>query len=439
MNNKRIIKNIGVSMIMKPISMLLSLAYTPLALAFLGEEKYGIWAIILNIISWINYFDIGIGNGLRNKLTESITNNDKETAQNYVSTAYFGTTIISLCFCVVITLIWNVFNLSDFFNLTPPDENANLIIFISVFFVCINFVLSLSKTAAYSIQQPGIISVVGVIGQVLQIGTILVISRIYEQNLFVVAIMYGIVSLFDNIIIYIIVTKNRFFLKPKISLVNKVYLKLLLRLGTGFFVMQICSLVLNTTDNLLISNLYGSAEVTPYNIVYKVFYMVVQVHAIIIMPMWSAYTEAATRKDMEWIKKTMRRINLITVIFSVGVLIGIFLFEPMAAIWLHKELEYGRWLIIIVAIYMIAQMVGGNYSSFLCGVGDIRISTIIAAIEAIINIPLSIFFAKYCNMKLAGIILGSLVVMMVSVVVLPIVSYKWINKHNIEWGKDHND
>ena len=435
MNNKRIIKNIGISMVMKPISMLLSLVYTPLALAFLGDAKYGIWVIILNIVSWINYFDIGIGNGLRNKLAEAIALDDKKSAQKYVSTAYLGTTLISVVFCIVVTLIWNILGLSKFFNLTVADENTNLIIFISVFFVSVNFVLSLSKTSAYAIQQPGIISVVSVIGQVFQIAIVFIISRIFNQSLFAIAIMYGIVSLFDSVVIYGIVTRKHPYLIPRVSNARKEYMKPLLTLGAGFFVLQICSLVLNTTDNLLISNLYGSAEVTPYSMVYKVFNMVVQIHAIIIMPMWSAYTEAATRKDMVWIRKTMRRINLITALLSVGVIIGIFLFEPLAAIWLQKRLVYGKPLIITVAIYMIAQMIGNNYSSFLCGVGHIKVSTIISAIGAIMNIPLSIFFAQSCNMKLAGIILGSLVVMMISVIVLPIVTYRWLNGKEKEWSK----
>ena len=435
MNNKRIIKNIGISMVMKPISMLLSLVYTPLALAFLGDAKYGIWVIILNIVSWINYFDIGIGNGLRNKLAEAIALDDKESAQKYVSTAYLGTTLISVVFCIVVTLTWNILGLSKFFNLTVADENTSLIVFISVFFVSVNFVLSLSKTSAYAIQQPGIISVVAVIGQVLQIVIVFIISRIFNQSLFAIAILYGIVSLFDSVVIYGIVTRKHPYLIPKVSNARKEYMKPLLTLGAGFFVLQICSLVLNTTDNLLVSNLYGSAEVTPYSMVYKVFNMVVQIHAIIIMPMWSAYTEAATRKDMVWIRKTMRRINLITALLSVGAIIGIFLFEPLAAIWLQKRLVYGKPLIITVAIYMIAQMIGNNYSSFLCGVGHIKVSTIISAIGAIMNIPLSIFFAQSCNMKLAGIILGSLVVMMISVIVLPIVTYRWLNGKEIEWGK----
>lgn len=436
MNNKRIVKNIGVSMAMKPISMLLSFVYTPLALAFLGEAKYGIWAIILNIISWINYFDIGIGNGLRNKLAEAIALDDKESAQKYVSTAYIGTTIISIVFCTFVTLVWNIFGLSEFFKLSLSDENTNIIIFISVLFVSVNFVLALSKTSAYAIQQPGIISVVSVIGQVLQIAIIITISKFYSQSLFVIAIMYGFVSLFDSIIVYFVVTRKKDYLKPKISKAQKKYMKPLLTLGAGFFVLQICSLVLNTTDNLLISNLYGSAEVTPYSMVYKVFYIAVQIHAIIIMPMWSAYTEAATRKDMMWIRKTMKRINLITVLFSGGVVVGIFLFEPFATIWLQKKLEYGRSLIIIVAIYMITQMIGNNYSSFLCGVGHIKVSTIIAGIEAIMNIPLSIIFAQYFGMRLSGIILGSLMVMLVSVIVLPITSYHWIDEHEKIWKEE---
>lgn len=82
MNNKRIIKNIGISIIMKPISMLLTFIYTPLFLAYLGDEKYGVWAIIMNVVSWINYFDIGIGNGLRNRLAESVAKNDNMGAKN---------------------------------------------------------------------------------------------------------------------------------------------------------------------------------------------------------------------------------------------------------------------------------------------------------------------------------------------------------------------
>lgn len=433
MNDKRILRNIGVSMVMKPISMLLGLVYTPLALSFLGDEKYGVWAIILNIVSWINYFDIGIGNGLRNKLTEAITLNDEEAAKKYVSTAYVGTTIISMFFCIIITLVWRGLDLCSFFNLTLADENTDDIIFFSIMFVCINFVLSLSKTSAYAIQQPGLISVVGVLGQALQVGLIIAISTFMKRSLMSVSLVYGTVGLFDSILLFCIVTRKRPYLRPSISSAKKEYFRPLLTLGAGFFALQISSLVLNTTDNLLVSNLYGSADVTPYNTVFKAFNMIVQIHAIIILPMWSAYNEAATRRDISWIKNTMRRINRISFCFTGVASIGIVLFRPVSRIWLGRDLNYGKGLILLVALYTIAQLFGNNYSSFLCGVGHIKASIIISVIGALLNIPLSVIFARHLSMRLNGIILGSLVVMLISTIVLPIVAHRWINAKTKEW------
>ena len=46
----------------KGVSILLSLAYVPVVLNYLGDYKYGVWAVVLSILSWISYFDLGIGN-----------------------------------------------------------------------------------------------------------------------------------------------------------------------------------------------------------------------------------------------------------------------------------------------------------------------------------------------------------------------------------------
>jgi len=199
-------------------------------------------------------------------------------------------------------------------------------------------------------------------------------------------------------------------------------------LGLGFFVMQISTLVLNTTDNLLIANLFGSAEVTPYAMVYKVFYLFIQIHAIVIMPMWSAYTAANATKDYAWMKSTIRKMNLFSLLITVGIVIGIFLFEPFAAVWLGRRLEYGTGLIVTVAIYMIAQMFANNYSAFLSGVGYIKVSVILSVIAAIINIPFSIFLARNLNWGLTGIIAGSLLAMLPSTIILPIVTRQWFKE-----------
>ena len=59
---KSAVRNLG----LKTTNLLLTFVYTPLLLNYLGDEKYGLWSILLSVITWINYCDVGIGHGLRN-------------------------------------------------------------------------------------------------------------------------------------------------------------------------------------------------------------------------------------------------------------------------------------------------------------------------------------------------------------------------------------
>jgi len=152
------------------------------------------------------------------------------------------------------------------------------------------------------------------------------------------------------------------------------------------------------------------------------------VHAIIIMPMWSAYTAANAQKDIEWIKRTIKKINHITILLSIMAIFAVLLFKPFVYIWFHNQLTYENELILFVVVYMIAQMFANNYSSFLCGVGEIRISVVLALIGAIVNIPLSVVLAGHFGWGLSGIIGGSLFVMLLNCIVLPIVTGNWFRK-----------
>ncbi|SFO74243.1 hypothetical protein SAMN04488519_11313 [Algoriphagus ornithinivorans] len=82
-------KNILALFFIKGYSIAVSLALIPLTLKLLNEFQYGIWITLFNVLSWISIFDIGIGNGLRNKFTEALAKNKIEEAGKYVSTAYF--------------------------------------------------------------------------------------------------------------------------------------------------------------------------------------------------------------------------------------------------------------------------------------------------------------------------------------------------------------
>jgi len=94
--SKNITKHVLLSVIYKGGHIISTFLLVPLTIEFLDTENYGVWLTLSSFIAWFSFFDIGLGNGLRNKFAEAKTRNDLELARGYVSTAYF--TIGSICY-----------------------------------------------------------------------------------------------------------------------------------------------------------------------------------------------------------------------------------------------------------------------------------------------------------------------------------------------------
>ena len=128
----------------KGISIILSLVYVPIVLNYLGDYKYGVWASVLSIISWISYFDLGIGNGLRNRLSEALaSDNPKTDAKTLISSAYaiLGTVVAAmsvLCGSAIALVDW-----SALLSAWDLGENLLCVMEISFLGMCFNFVLML--------------------------------------------------------------------------------------------------------------------------------------------------------------------------------------------------------------------------------------------------------------------------------------------------------
>lgn len=74
-------KNIAGSILIKGWNCIVQLLLVPITLNCLNQYEYGIWLTINSILLWIDQFDIGLGNGLRNKLAEALAKGDKGKSQ----------------------------------------------------------------------------------------------------------------------------------------------------------------------------------------------------------------------------------------------------------------------------------------------------------------------------------------------------------------------
>lgn len=423
-----LISNMALSGICKPASMIMGYIYVPIVLSFLGTEKYGIWSTLLTILSWISYFDIGIGNGLRNKLAESITAGDVKKSQCLISSAYvfitFIITWVTIIFCIIAAQMdWN-----KVFGTPAISENIKAIVLLSIIFISINFVLSICKNILYACQKAATVSYMEIMTQFLNLAGVLLAKRFVSGNLFIIALIYGSSMTITNVVFSIALFVKKKELFPRLHCVNPATGKSLTNLGIQFFVLQIAALVLFTTDSVMISSLYGAANVTPYSTVNKLFNAISSIYLAFLVPVWSAATKAKAEKEWIYLHKMVHRLRLFMLPFFSGIIILAAVFKPLAMLWLGQELYYEPGLILWGGVYCALTIWCNTYANIVNGLELMRLSMGVAVIQAIVNIPLSIMFAVPLGMKTAGILLGTVLSMSIAGIALPIAVSVFLKK-----------
>lgn len=413
------------STLCRPIGMIISLLYTPVLLNYLGEEPYGVWSTMLSIINWITYFDVGIGQGLRNSLSASIATEDKEKSTAAVTTGYVALSAISAVACLIGIILFCCLDINALFNTTISVRSALLVSFVCI---CFNFVLSLSKTILYATQQAEKVGYMTVLTQLINLIGILILSLFSSGSLLYVAIVIGLSGVFVNIIFTAFSWKKYPFLIPKRHQFKRSELKAICNIGIKFFIVQIAYLVLYTTDNMIITQLFGPEYVTPYHTVYAAFGIVNGLFAAFIAPLWSKYTVAQQHGDYAWIKRTVIRLDLLLIPVALILVVGVLCFVPISRIWLQRELNYENGLIACMALYYFISMWCSIYSTVQNGMSKVNLQLILGVIAAVANIPLSIVLGSTCGLGTTGVCLATCICMLATAIPITISSHRMINK-----------
>lgn len=419
------------SLVYKILGMILSLMSASLLLTCLGDYKYGIWVSVLSMVSWVYSMDLGIGNGLRNKLAESIALNKMENGRKYVAVSYLNVALISLFIFGVVFIVMKSCNIATLLNINIKDESIDNIILAAVSLACVNFVLSLCNNVSYAVQKASWVSGFSIIGQVIYVLFIILFIYTKKRCLLYIALAEGIAQVVKNVVFSIYLVHRYPEFKFSYKDIDIKYSKGILSLGIQMFLIQISALILNSTDNILITKLFDPSYVTPYSFCYKFFGIFNTIFFTILNPFVSAYTDKYVKGQIENVKNMMRKTMYVYIIFALCCLISIFLFKPIAFIWLHKSLNYDKNLIGFTAIYFICLMFTHLFSTFLTGIGRTKELMIVVCLQSVLNIPLSVFCADSLNMGTTGVIFGSIICMVLGVLVYPIKTYHILkNKSN---------
>jgi O-antigen/teichoic acid export membrane protein len=425
MSNTRTInykKQVSYSFVYKILSVFFSFLIVRFMLQYLGIELYGVWSVLLVLISWIIFFDFGIANGIKNKVSQSLANDDILSARQYISTGYialftFVLIVYLLFFGISFTINWQqIFNIYSISN-----KELLKLMQIVILLLLLNFVLSIISAIFNAIQKSSLVVLNQFISQVISFFFVLFLNYFTDTSIVLLGTTYASSLLISNIILSIWFYSKNHNLMPSIKYFEFSKLRSIVSLGATFFILQLTILIILSTDKFIITQLLGPAEVSRYDILFKYFSAISILHTIINAPLWSIYTEAYEKNDYTWISNTIKRMIKIFILYIFLSILMIVLGDFVIRVWISNELIsftlsnfiYMSILTLILAWYSI-------FAYFTNGINKTKIQLFSSILGAIINIPLSIFFVKYLEFGLNGILLATILSLTIFAIAGPI-------------------
>lgn len=397
------------SFLVKIISVVTGVLLVPLLIDYLDKERYGVWLTLSSVFSWFSFFDIGIGNGLRNKLAEALAMNEKTLAKEYVSTTF---AIISIIFVSIILLfqIVNPFlNWQSILNVSIITHKELYVLTSIVFSLfLLRFIFQLTGVIYIANHKPSINNVLTALGSVL---AFVLIALLYKLTNTGNLLTLGIVLTGAPLLILIGATffafSNQYkYLRPNWSSIKIKHIKSLLNLGVQFFVIQVAAILLFSSANIIISQLFSPSEVVVYSTALMYYQLPIMVYGIIMTPIWSAVTDAYAKRDFTWLKSSLKKLNKLSLLFSAGIIIMIIVSPFVFKIWVGNRVKMPLVLSISMACFAIINVFLSPYTSFINGIGKIRFTMYMVFLTLLFYLPLAYFLAKWLNGS-SGIIIAT--------------------------------
>lgn len=412
-------KNIMASFFIKIWSAIIVLLMVPATLHCLGEYKNGIWLTISSMLLWIDNMDIGLGNGLRNKVAEYMAHNEHERTRSLLSSTL--AMLICIIIPVLLILLLLIFTGDPYqvFNATPSKvSHLDQVLIVTVTLVCTSFIFKLIGNFYMGLQLPAVSNLLIALGQTIAlVGTYIVLWS-GSHSLMHIALVNTAAPLF----VYLLAFPYTFLYKyphlcPSFRLINFKEAKAVINMGIQFFIMQISGVILFMTSNLLISNLFSPEMVTPYQITYRYFSILLVIFTVICMPFWNATTDAYQRNDMRWIRNATHKLRLLTIGFLVCLVVMILFSDTVYAIWIDSQTIIDIKMNIAMAVYIFIIIYSLRYSYIINGIGKLRLQLIFTTAAAILFIPLAYlttqwthdiiwFMAVMCLVNIPGLIVN---------------------------------
>lgn len=404
--NRMLLNNILGSGGLKAISLVASLLLVPVTIHYLDNELYGIWLTISSMLFWINTFDLGLGNGMRNYLAEALARGDYRTGRTYISTTFVLLSLVAGTMAVLLAIPLGTLNFNRVFNTQLVEaQTLRNALAVAVLFTLANFVLKNVGLVFVAMQRYALNDLLNTLGGMMSLCAIFLLTKLTSPgHLCYVVLAYTATFTLIYLCAAIPLFKKYPQLKPSWQSMDWNIGKRVVGKGIGFFIIQATScLVIFGAANFFITQYCGPSEVTTYNIAYKYFAMLITAYTIIISPMWNAYTDAYVKGDYLWIRKTLIHAMKFWLLSTMVGIVMLCLSAYFYRLWVGKTVDVPFSVSLCVLIYVSLFNLNNGLTYLINGLNKIRVQMATSVLATLLYISAILLFGK--QWKTEGIVI----------------------------------
>ncbi|KAB1064859.1 MATE family efflux transporter [Salibacter halophilus] len=409
------------SFIYKGINVFLSFLLVRYTIQFAGKEVYGVWATILAFLTWFSVIESGISNSFRNRITAYFSEKKYNAIRVHVSSAYQLLTIVYFSLAIVFVIIISA---TPFNTLFQSDNvvNTKFALVISVFLYFLYFIFHYLNNVLLATHQAEKTYLFLLIQNVVVLLFLFILEQSeLEVSLLLVCLAYTMGPLVSWLGLNIFSYKT-FLFKVKPEVLEVLYFQktgqLFKQLTPSFFIMQFFTLLIYSTDSIIILNYLNGVEVAKYNVSFKYFNIITVLFNLVLVPYWAIFSEAYYKKDHESVKYSIQRLLKNWTVVLVFAIILIIVSPYAYSLWIGEEMDIPISLSILMAVSALLTAWVNIFGYYLKSANLLSIQTKLLSLAGIANIPLSIFLISY--FQSAGVILATIVSILPLVIVLPL-------------------
>jgi O-antigen/teichoic acid export membrane protein len=364
----------------------------PLVVDRLDGASVGVWTLLVTALALLGFADLGLGNGLVNRLSDAVGRQDDEAAGRIVSTGAAALAAIAAAGAAVAALAVAAVPWESLLRLRA-GEVPGLHAAIAVFLVAVvaGVPAGLGQRIHLAYQQGWAASATSAVGSLLALVSVLAAwAADATLPVFVGAMLLPPVVATAGETAWVLGRSHRD-LRPRRDRFERAALGGLVRAGGLFFVLAVASAAAYQSDSVVVARYLGPDEVTSFGATARLFLVAPALAAAVLLPLWPAYGEAIGRGDHAWVRSTLRRSLVVS---TAGVAVAsaalVVLARPVLSVWAGSVAAPSTSLLLALATWAVVSTASMALAMWFNGAGIVRLQVVVSLVMAASNLWLSV-------------------------------------------------